>query len=139
MNQMDKRAQEILEGIIGKDYSDIEKIAAIYVYIIQNVKYDYETLAAAKGEENVAYEEARSNLSENINTILDRRQSSYNTILKGKGVYEGYTNMMHYLLHSVGVKSKTVSCNSDTNITVVGRNSNHSVIKAEIGNDWYYF
>lgn len=139
INTMDKKAQDILHSIIRPGYSDIEKISAIYAYIIQNVQYDYESLAAAKGEKNSAYEEAKNNLGERISTILDRRQSSYNAILQGKGVCEGYTNMMHYLLNSVGIKSKTVSCNANLDSTVVGANSNHSVIKVEIGDNWYYF
>lgn len=139
ISQMDKKAQDILQSIIRPGYSDIEKISAIYAYIIQNVQYDYESLAAAKGEKNSAYEEAKNNLGERISTILDRRQSSYNAILQGKGVCEGYTNMMHYLLNSVGVKSKTVGCSANLDSKVVGANSNHSVIKVEIGDDWYYF
>lgn len=139
ISQMDKKAQEILQSIIEPDYSDIEKVSAIYAYITQNVQYDYESLAAAKGERNSAYEEAKNNLSERISTILDRRQSSYNAILQGKGVCEGYTNMMHYLLNSVGVRSKTVSCSANLDSKAVGANSNHSVIKVEIGDDWYYF
>lgn len=139
ISQMDKKAQEILQSIIEPDYSDIEKISAIYAYITQNVQYDYESLAAAKGEKNSAYEAAKNDMGDRISTILDRRQSSYNTILQGKGVCEGYTNMMHYLLNSVGVKSKTVSCSANLDSKVVGANSNHSVIKVEIGDDWYYF
>src|SRR5699024_2120581 len=34
MEEMDKKAKEILNTIIGPDYSDIEKISAIYTYII---------------------------------------------------------------------------------------------------------
>lgn len=139
ISQMDKKAQEILQSIIEPDYSDIEKISAIYAYITQNVQYDYESLSAAKGEKNSAYEAAKNDMGDRISTILDRRQSSYNTILQGKGVCEGYTNMMHYLLNSVGVKSKTVSCSANLDSKVVGANSNHSVIKVEIGDDWYYF
>lgn len=139
ISQMDKKAQEILQSIIEPDYSDIEKVSAIYAYITQNVQYDYESLAAAKGEKNSAYEAAKNDMGDRISTILDRRQSSYNTILQGKGVCEGYTNMMHYLLNSVGVKSKTVSCSANLDSKVVGANSNHSVIKVEIGDDWYYF
>lgn len=139
ISQMDKKAQEILQSIIEPNYSDIEKVSAIYAYITQNVQYDYESLAAAKGEKNSAYEAAKNDMGDRISTILDRRQSSYNTILQGKGVCEGYTNMMHYLLNSVGVKSKTVSCSANLDSKVVGANSNHSVIKVEIGDDWYYF
>ena len=70
---MDKKAQDILQSIIRPGYSDIEKISAIYAYIIQNVQYDYESLAAAKGEKNFAYEEAKNNLGERISTILDKK------------------------------------------------------------------
>ena len=139
ISEMDKKAQEILSTIIQPNYSDIEKVSAIYTYIIQNVQYDDESLAAAKGEKNAAYEGAKNNLGERVTTILDRRQSSYNAILQGKSVCEGYTNMMHYLSNSVGVKSKTCSCSADLNSTVVGANSNHSVIKVQIEGDWYYF
>lgn len=139
MSEMDKKAQEILQSIIEPHYSDIEKVCAIYAYIIQNVKYDHESLEARSGKKNSAYEAAQSNLGEKNSTIFDRIQSSYNTILLGKGVCEGYTNMMHYLLNSVGVQSKTVSCSSQLNSTVVGVNSNHSVIKVKIKDNWYYF
>lgn len=139
ISEMNKKAQEILSSIIQPNYSDIEKVSAIYAYIIQNVQYDYESLAAAKGEKNAAYEEAKKNMGERITTILDRRQSSYNAILQGKSVCEGYTNMMHYLLSSVGVQSKTCSCSADLNRKVVGANSNHSVIKVQIEGNWYYF
>ena len=139
ISEMDKKPQEILSTIIQPNYSDIEKLSAIYAYIIENVQYDYESLAATKGEKNAAYEEAKNNMGEKTTTILDRRQSSYNAILKGRSVCEGYTNMMHYLLNSVGVQSRTCSCSADLNSTVVGANSNHGVIKAYIEGDWYYF
>ena len=58
---------------------------------------------------------------------------------KAKESVKDYTNMMHYLLNSVGVKSKTVSCSANLDSKVVGANHNHSVIKVEIGDDWYYF
>lgn len=139
ISKMDKKAQEILSSIVEPDYSDIEKVSAIYAYIVQNVQYDYESLAAVKGEKNAAYEEAKNNMGERITTILDRQQSSYNAILKGKSVCEGYTNMMHYLLNSVGVQSRTCSCSADLNSSIVGANSNHSVIKVQIEGNWYYF
>lgn len=140
MEEMDKKAKEILNTIIGPDYSDIEKISAIYTYIIQNVKYDHESLnAAKKGEQNEAMRKARENLGELTSTVLDRRQSSYNAILEGKSVCEGYTNMMHYLLKAAGINSMTVHCSADLNTSIVGRNSNHSVIKLEYDGQTYYF
>lgn len=140
MEEMAKKAKEILNTIIGPDYSDIEKISAIYLYIIQNIKYDHESLnAGKKGEENEAMKKARENLSELNSTILDRRQSSYNAILEGKVVCEGYVNMMHYLLKTVGINSTVVHCSADLNTKLVGMNSNHGVIKLEYDSQTYYF
>lgn len=136
---MNEKSKEILEEVIGDGYTDIEKISAIYAYIIQNVEYDYEMLDTARGIENEEYKKLINNLSETMETYLDRKQSSYNAILKNKSVCEGYTNMMHYLLSSVGVQSKTVSCSNDVNKELVGRDSNHSVIRAKLEDDWYYF
>lgn len=136
---MNEKSKEILEEVIGDGYTDIEKISAIYAYIIQNVEYDYEMLDTAHGIENEEYKKTMNILSEKMETYLDRKQSSYNAILKNKGVCEGYTNMMHYLLSSVGVQSKTVSCSSDINKALVGRDSNHSVIRVKLEDDWYYF
>ena len=137
---MDKKAQEILNGIIKEDYSDIEKVTAIYAYMMKNIEYDYESLNGAKyGEKNSEYEEAYNNLSEHTYTFLLKRQSAYNAILRGKSVCEGYTNMMHYLLKASGVNSKTVSCKDEINIEEPTSDTNHSVIKVEIEDDWYYF
>ncbi len=139
MERLDSKVKEILNSIIGPDYSDIEKIVAIYLYIVQNVRYDHESLKASKGEENEALKSAKANLGELASVILDRRQSSFNAVLEGKAVCEGYTNMMHYLLKTVGINSMTVHCNSNKNVKVVGHDSNHSVIKVEFGGNFYYF
>lgn len=139
MEKMNKRATEIINSIIGPDYSDIEKVSAIYAYIIKTVKYDEEALRASKGEENETLKKARENLGELTSTILDRKQSSFNAILEQKAVCEGYTNMMHYLLKMVGINSVTVHCSSNQNRKVVGQDSNHSVIRVEINGEWYYF
>lgn len=139
ISEMDKKAQEILQEIIFPGYRDIEKITAIYAYIVQNVRYDHEALAAANGEKNATYEEAKNNRLKRIDEILDKKQSSYNAILKGKSVCEGYTNMMHYLLNSVGIKSQVISCSSDLNNELVGQNSSHAVIKVAVDDNWYYF
>lgn len=136
---MNEKAKEILEEVVGDGYTDIEKISAIYAYIIQNVKYDHEMLDAAHGIEHEEYKKTMNILSEKMETYLDRRQSSYNAILKNKSVCEGYSNMMHYLLSSVGVESKTVSCSNDVRKKFVGRDSNHSVIRVKLEDDWYYF
>lgn len=47
--------------------------------------------------------------------------------------------MMHYLLKTVGIESMTVHCSSEMDTKIVGYNSNHSVIKAILDGQTYYF
>ena len=57
-------------------------------------------------------------------------------------VCEGYTNMMHYMLSTVGIESKTVCCigeRDNKEESFVDRGENHSVIRIKTGKDWYYY
>ena len=139
IDQMNNECKEILKKIIKPNYTDIEKISAIYVYIIQNIKYDHESLAARNGEKNQAYEDAQNSLSGSIEKVLDKIQSSYNAFRDKKCVCEGYSNMMHYMLTAVGIKSRTVACSDNLDLSVIGKNSNHRVIRVQIEDNWYYF
>lgn len=141
MEEMHKKAQGIIEQIVKEDYSEIEKLVAIYYYLLNNVSYDWERLNASKNNENIYSKNGEVIVSgETLKANYDRRNSSYNAIMEGKSVCEGYTNMMHYLLNIVGIDSRTVSCNiSEANIEYVGYNSNHSIIRVNIDNGWYYF
>lgn len=140
MNEMHNKAQEILKEIIKEDYSDIEKVVAIYYYLLNNVSYDWERLNASKNNENIYSKNGEVIVSgETLKANYDRRNSSYNAIMEGKSVCEGYTNMMHYLLNIAGIESRTVSCNIGEEVEYVGYNSNHSIIRVNIDNGWYYF
>lgn len=140
MNEMHNKAKEILNNIIKEYYLDIEKIVAIYYYLINNVSYDWKRLNASKNNENIYSKNGEVTVSgETLKTNYSRRNSSYNAIIEGESVCEGYTNMMHYLLNMVGIDSRTVSCNMGDNTEYVGYNSNHSIIRVKINNDWYYF
>ncbi len=140
MKKMNDKVEEIKKEILNSNYQDIEKVMAIYLYIINNVSYDWDSRNAAKNNENnEAMKKARENINIKVDDFLNRRQSSYNAILEGKSVCEGYSNMMHYFLKSVGLDSSTLSCNMGDDTSVVGRNSNHSVIKVLINDNWYYF
>lgn len=141
MEKMNNKVQEILDDIVGKDYSDIEKITAIYEYITQNVKYDQEALDASENKElEKEFAKTRGSLSETIKDTLQRKQSSYNAIMENRSVCEGYTNMMHYMLKSVGIESVACSCSTKKGQKVVtGANITHAVLRAKVGNDWFYF
>ena len=134
---MDKKCKEILGNIVRPEYSDIEKTMAIYAYIVENIKYDDILLKKEK-----ELKDKGQKIGKGVSKILNGKQSSYNAFIKGEVVCEGYTNMMHYMLSSVGIESKIVICigerdNGETSF--VDRGENHSVIRVKTGDDWYYY
>lgn len=140
MRQMDDKVKEILTDIINDSYTDIEKICAIYAYIIQNVKYDHDALNASKSEEaRRQFAQTRGSSSITLDGVIDRKQSSYNAVMEGRSVCEGYTNIMHYMLKSVGIESVACSCSATPDKDFVGLDSNHAVIRVKVGENWFYF
>ena len=134
---MDKKCKEILGNIVRPEYSEIEKTMAIYTYIVENIKYDYILLKREK-----ELRDKGQKIGKGESKILDGKQSSYNAFMKGEVVCEGYTNMMHYMLSTVGIESKTVSCigeRDNKEESFVDRGENHSVIRIKTGEDWYYY
>ena len=134
---MDKKCKEILGNIVRPEYSDIEKTMAIYTYIVENIKYDYILLKREK-----ELRDKGQKIGKGESKILDGKQSSYNAFMKGEVVCEGYTNMMHYMLSTVGIESKTVCCigeRDNKEKDFVDRGENHSVIRVKTGEDWYYY
>lgn len=134
---MDKKCKEILGNIVRPEYSDIEKTMAIYAYIVENIKYDNILLKREK-----ELRDKGQKIGKGVSKILNGKQSSYNAFMKGEVVCEGYTNMMHYMLSTVGIESKTVSCigeRDNKEESFVDRGENHSVIRVKTGNDWYYY
>ena len=134
---MDKKCKEILGNIVRPEYSEIEKTMEIYAYIVENIKYDDILLKKEK-----ELKEKGEKIGKGVNKILNGKQSSYNAFMKGEVVCEGYTNMMHYMLSSVGIESKAVSCigkRDNKEESFVDRGENHSVIRVKTGEDWYYY
>ena len=134
---MDKKCKEILGNIVRPEYSDIEKTMAIYTYIVQNIKYDH---ILFKREKELI--DKRQKIGKGESKILNGKQSSYNAFMKGEVVCEGYTNMMHYMLSSVGIESKTAICigkRDNKEESFVDRGEDHSVIRVKTGEDWYYY
>ena len=134
---MDKKCKEILGNIVRPEYSEIEKTMAIYAYIVENIKYDHILFKKEK-----ELRDKGENIGKGVSKILNGKQSSYNAFMKGEVVCEGYTNMMHYMLSTVGIESKTVSCIGERDNKEKGfvdRGENHSVIRIKTGKDWYYY
>lgn len=134
---MDEECKEILGNIVRPEYSEIEKTMAIYAYIVENIKYDNILLKREK-----ELRDKGQKIGKGVSKILDGKQSSYNAFMKGEVVCEGYTNMMHYMLSSVGIESKTAICigkRDNKEESFVDRGEDHSVIRVKTGNDWYYY
>ena len=134
---MDKKCKEILGNIVRPEYSDIEKTMAIYAYIVENIKYDH--ILFKKEKELV---DKGQKIGKGVSKILNGKQSSYTAFMKGEVVCEGYTNMMHYMLSSVGIESKTAICigkRDNKEVSFVDRGEDHSVIRIKTGKDWYYY
>lgn len=140
MAKMDDRVKDVLNEILTNSYNDIEKICAIYAYIIQNVKYDHEALLASKSDDaRREFAKTRGSTSTTLDKVIDRKQSSFNAIMERKSVCEGYTNLMHYMLKCVGIKSVACSCSATPGSDFVGLDSNHAVIRVKVDDDWFYF
>ena len=134
---MDKKCKEILGNIVRPEYSEIEKTMAIYAYIVENIKYDNILLKREK-----ELRDKGQKIGKGVSKILNGKQSSYNAFMKGEVVCEGYTNMMHYMLTSVGVESQVIDCiDKNVKYTKIPYNEriNHSAIKVKTGEDWYYY
>lgn len=140
MVEMHNKVENILNSIIKPEYNDLEKLSAIYYYIVTNINYDYEAKNGRDNGINIYSKTGETFVSgEHLSKTYDKINSSYNAIIQNKCVCEGYTNMMHYLLNCVGIDSKTVGCSSKNDTVVVGSNSDHSIIRVKMGGDWYYF
>lgn len=148
LKEMDIKVEEILQNIIEPEYTEIEKTLAIYNYITDNVDYDYKMLEFdERMQKDVRYSlflEGRSNKSSYsiINKRLLGKQSSFNAIMKGKAVCQGYAQMMHYMLTKENIESREIGCiaNSITEEQKLEEKGiDHSVIRVKTDDEWYYY
>ena len=137
---MDIKVEEILQNIIEPEYTEIEKTLAIYNYITDNVDYDYKMLEFdERMQKDVRYSlflEGRSNKSSYsiINKRILGKQSSFNAIMKGKAVCQGYAQMMHYMLTKENIESREIGCIADPIIEeqeLEDKGIDHSVIRVK--------
>ena len=146
LKEMDIRVEEILQNIIKPDYTEIEKTLAIYNYITDNVDYDYKMLEfdqeMQKYEKYCLFLEGSSNKSSYsiINKRLLSKHSSFNGIMKGKAVCQGYSQMMHYMLTKENIESREIGCTANP-ITEEQEDKeiDHSVIRVKTDDEWYYY
>lgn len=148
LKEMDIRVEEILQNIIKPEYTEIEKTLAIYNYITDNVAYDYKMLEfdqeMKKDEKYCVFLEESSNRSSYsiINKRILGKQSSFNAIMKGKAVCQGYAQMMHYMLTKENIESREIGCIADPIIEeqeLEDKEVDHSVIRVKTDDEWYYY
>ena len=148
VKEMDRKVAEILQNIIEPEYTEIEKTLAIYNYITDNVDYDYKMLEFdERMQKDVRYSlflEGRSNKSSYsiINKRILGKQSSFNAIMKGKAVCQGYAQMMHYMLTKENIESREIGCIADPIIEeqkLEDKGIDHSVIRVKTDDEWYYY
>lgn len=148
LKEMDIRVEEILQNIIKPEYTEIEKTLAIYNYITENIDYDYKMLEfdqeMKKDEKYCLFLEGSSNKSSYsiINKRILGKQSSFNAIMKGKVVCQGYANMMHYMLTKENIESREIGCIADPIIEeqkLEEKEVDHSVIRVKTDDEWYYY
>lgn len=148
LKEMDIKVEEILQNIIEPEYTEIEKTLAIYNYITDNVDYDYKMLEFdERMQKDVRYSlflEGRSNKSSYsiINKRILGKQSSFNAIMKGKAVCQGYAQMMHYMLTKENIESREIGCIADPIIEeqeLEDKGIDHSVIRVKTDDEWYYY
>ena len=146
LKEMDIKVEEILQNIIEPEYTEIEKTLAIYNYITDNVDYDYKMLEFdERMQKDVRYSlflEGRSNKSSYsiINKRILGKQSSFNAIMKGKAVCQGYAQMMHYMLTKENIESREIGCIADPIIEeqeLEDKGIDHSVIRVKTDDNWY--
>lgn len=148
LKEMDIKVEEILQNIIKPEYTEIEKTLAIYNYITENVDYDYKMLEfdqeMKKDMRYWLFLEGSSNKSSYsiINKRILGKQSSFNAIMKGKVVCQGYSNMMHYMLTKENIESREIGCIEDPIIEeqkLEEKEVDHSVIRVKTDDEWYYY
>lgn len=148
LKEMDIKVEEILQNIIKPEYTEIEKTLAIYNYITENVDYDYKMLEfdqeMKKDMRYWLFLEGSSNKSSYsiINKRILGKQSSFNAIMKGKVVCQGYANMMHYMLTKENIESREIGCIADPIIEeqkLEEKEVDHSVIRVKTDDEWYYY
>ncbi len=139
LRTMDEKVQLILEDIIDFDYTTAEKIAAIYTYITKNITQNREADVLQREIQLPTTGIESKVLDEKFERMLDEKRSTYSTIMREEGISEGYANLMHYMLRSIGVRSKVIESQTNKDMNNLDSRSNHSVIRVMIDNDWYYF
>ena len=106
-----KKVTGILNENLRDDYSDLEKVLALYLYISKNCSYDYDALELDPLE-------------------MDKQLSSYRFLFENKGICFECAGAYNYLLLQAGVECASIGglCHNDNEghawsyVTINGKN-----------------
>ena len=109
--EFEKKVTDILNENLRDDYSDLEKVLALYLYISENGSYDYDALKLDPLE-------------------MDKKLSSYRFLFENKGICFECAGAYNYLLLQAGVDCTSAGglCHNDNEghawsyVTINGRN-----------------
>ena len=132
----DKKVDKIISSITTEKMNDLQKMAAIYDYIIKNVYYDHKTLDAQEQKTNPFDIDPSFGVSINgmiTKEAYDYKQSGVKALLDGTSVCEGYANLYTYILRKLGIESNCVT----VKIEIV--NGYHAITRVKYNDNYYYF
>lgn len=118
-----KKAKEVLSEIIKPGMSDIEKELSIHDYLVKNVKYDNEVVNALK----------------NNHIINLDSHDTYNVLIGGKGVCDGFAWTTKLMLGMCGIDSDIVTGmgKTKTDNKIAGKPIYHAWNIVKIDNEFY--
>lgn len=132
MIAMHDRACQILHECVKPYSSEMDRVLAVESYLARNVVYDKDSLET----KHTSYKEST------IGTMVLKSRmgpeyganSTYNCIMNGKCVCEGYTRGEQYLLALCGIKSREITC-LGTQDTIGMSDSKKEFGRTEFGRD----
>lgn len=98
-------AISILKRIISPNMSEQSKIEAIYKYVIDNVEYDYKTMAEREEDYNNNYHPLEQSEKLRKFRLIN---TAFSGIIYHKGNCEALSNTIVFLLNIIGIKASTI-------------------------------
>ena len=132
----DKKVDQIISSVITEKMNDLQKMAAIYDYIIKNVYYDHKTLDAQEQKTNPFDIDPSFGVSISGMTTkeaYDYKQSGVKALLDRTSVCEGYANLYTYFLRKLGIESNCVT------VKIEIANGYHAITRVKYNDNYYYF
>ena len=125
-----KKAKSVIDTYIKDTDTDIEKYAMVYTWVTNNIKYDHESIEDDSHTHHIFMPNGtRIQTGPKLGT-----NTTYNGLINGECVCEGYSKVMKFLLNMCNIKSKEVHNVCD----IKGKKEPHSSLALDLGNGVFY-